>query len=72
MKPLVILLHGLARGHGSMAGLSKHLRARGFDTWSTTYPSRQHSIAYLASALTERTRMPTASLLSTLSVAQQA
>lgn len=54
MKPLVILLHGLARGGGSMAGLSKHLRGKGFDTWSTTYPSRQHSIAYLASALTEQ------------------
>lgn len=54
MKPLVILLHGIARGQGSMAGLSKHLRSRGFDTWSTTYPSRQHSIAYLARALTEQ------------------
>lgn len=54
MKPLVVLLHGLARGHGSMAALSTHLRKHGFDTWSTTYPSRQHSIAYLASALTEQ------------------
>ncbi|HUS30016.1 MAG TPA: alpha/beta hydrolase [Kofleriaceae bacterium] len=54
MKPLVVLLHGLARGHGSMAKLSTHLRKHGFDTWSTTYPSRQHSIAYLASALSEQ------------------
>jgi pimeloyl-ACP methyl ester carboxylesterase len=54
MKPLVVLLHGLARGHGSMAKLSTYLRKHGFDTWSTTYPSRQHSIAYLASALTEQ------------------
>jgi hypothetical protein len=49
----VALLHGLARGHGSMAKLAKALRAEGFATWSQTYPSRRHSISYLASALTE-------------------
>ena len=49
----VVLLHGLARGHGSMAKLAKVLRANAFDTWSQTYPSRRHSIGYLASALTE-------------------
>ncbi len=54
MKPLVVLLHGLARGHGSMAKLGTFLRKRGFDTWSQTYPSRRHSIAYLASALTDQ------------------
>jgi len=54
MKPLVVLLHGLARGQGSMAGLAKALRAAGFDTWSHTYPSRRHSITYLADALTEQ------------------
>jgi pimeloyl-ACP methyl ester carboxylesterase len=54
MKPLVVLLHGLARGQGSMARLGGHLRRHGFDTWSHTYPSRKHSIAYLASALTEQ------------------
>lgn len=53
MKPLVVLLHGLARGHGSMAKLATHLRQQGFETWSRTYPSRRHSISYLASALTE-------------------
>lgn len=53
MKPKVALLHGLARGHGSMAKLAKVLRAAGFSTWSQTYPSRKHSISYLASALTE-------------------
>lgn len=53
MKPLVVLLHGLARGHGSMAKLGTHLRQHGFETWSRTYPSRQHSISYLASALAE-------------------
>ena|SRR5688572_26270576 len=54
MKPLVVLLHGLARGHGSMAKLGGYLRKQGFETWSQTYPSRHHSIAYLASALTDK------------------
>ncbi|MDB4953298.1 MAG: hypothetical protein JWO36_867 [Myxococcales bacterium] len=54
MKPLVVLLHGLARGRGSMSKLGAHLRQRGFETWSHTYPSRKHSIAYLASALTDQ------------------
>ena len=31
VKPLVVLLHGLARGHGSMARLAQRLRAAGFD-----------------------------------------
>ncbi len=53
MKPLVVLLHGLARGHGSMARLGKVLRAEGFETWSRTYPSRKHSISYLAGEVTE-------------------
>jgi len=53
MKPLVVLLHGLARGRGSMERLGAHLRAHEFETWSHTYPSRKHSLAYLASALTE-------------------
>lgn len=53
MKPLVVLLHGLARGHGSMAKLGAFLRAQGFETWSRTYPSRRHSISYLASALSD-------------------
>jgi hypothetical protein len=37
-----------------MASLGAFLRGHGFDTWSHTYPSRRHSIAYLASALTEQ------------------
>jgi triacylglycerol lipase len=53
MKPLVVLLHGLARGHGSMARLGKVLRAAGFDTWGRTYPSRRHSISYLAGELAD-------------------
>lgn len=54
MKPLVVLLHGLARGQGSMTRLARALRAAGFETWSHTYPSRRHSITYLADALTEQ------------------
>jgi triacylglycerol lipase len=53
MKPLVVLLHGLARGHGSMAGMARFLRASGFETFGRTYPSRRHSIAYLADEVTE-------------------
>jgi triacylglycerol lipase len=53
VKPLVVLLHGLARGHGSMAKLGAFLRSNGFETWSRTYPSRRHSISYLASALSD-------------------
>src|SRR5262249_53557279 len=53
MKPLVVLLHGLARGRGSMEKLGAVLRANDFETWSQTYPSRKHSISYLASAITE-------------------
>ncbi len=48
MRPLVVLLHGLARGHGSMAGMARFLRKHGFDTFGRTYPSRRHSISYLA------------------------
>ncbi len=53
MKPLVVLLHGLARGQGSMAKLGAFLRKNDFDTWSHTYPSRRHSITYLANAVSE-------------------
>jgi triacylglycerol lipase len=53
MKPLVVLLHGLARGHGSMARLGKALRAADFETFSRTYPSRRHSIGYLAGEVAE-------------------
>ena len=44
--PLVVLLHGLARGHGSMAGMARFLRKQGFDTFGRTYPSRRHSISF--------------------------
>lgn len=44
-RPLVVLLHGLARTRFSMSGLAVHLGRAGFTTWSRTYPSRQLSIA---------------------------
>ncbi len=53
MKPFVVLLHGMARGHGSMTRLGRFLRAQGFDTASRTYPSRRHSLAYLASEVAD-------------------
>jgi hypothetical protein len=54
MKPLVVLLHGLARGQGAMALLGRFLRKQGFETWSHTYPSRRHSITYLANAVADK------------------
>src|SRR6185295_5454456 len=53
VTPLVVLLHGLGRGHGSMAKLGAHLAAHGFDTWSRTYPSRRAPIAEIARALAD-------------------
>lgn len=53
MAPLVVLLHGLARGHGSMARLGKFLRRHDLETMSRTYPSRRHSIRELAGEVTE-------------------
>ena len=52
-RPLVVLLHGLARGHGSMSRLGTFLRAQGFETFGRTYPSRRHSIQYLASEVSD-------------------
>lgn len=51
--PLVVLLHGLARGQGSMARLGRSLRARGFETASRTYPSRRRSIPELAAGVAD-------------------
>jgi triacylglycerol lipase len=60
VKPLVVLLHGLARGPGSMARLGTHLAAHGFDTWSHTYPSRRASLAEIASGLADAIARETA------------
>jgi hypothetical protein len=53
MTPVVVLLHGLARGHGSMSKLAAHLEANGFETLARTYPSRQHSIGELATSIAD-------------------
>ena len=53
MKPLVVMLHGLARGHGSMSALAAHLETEGFEPFGRTYRSRQHSLAELAAGVTE-------------------
>jgi pimeloyl-ACP methyl ester carboxylesterase len=47
-RPVVVLLHGLARTRHSMAGLARHLTRAGFVTWSRSYPSRRLSIAAAA------------------------
>lgn len=47
-RPLVVLLHGLARRHTSMAGLAGYLRRAGWDTWARSYPSRRAPIEELA------------------------
>lgn len=49
--PLVVLLHGLARGHASLSRLRAALERAGFATWARTYPSRHTSIAAAAAAL---------------------
>jgi triacylglycerol lipase len=43
-KPLVILLHGIARDQQSMANLANYLAQCGWDTWARTYSSRTLSI----------------------------
>jgi hypothetical protein len=52
-RPLVALLHGLARREGSMAPLGRALARAGFDTWARTYPSRHMSIADAARAMAD-------------------
>jgi hypothetical protein len=52
-KPVVVLLHGLARRKGSMAGMRRFLEAAGFETWSRTYPSRRQTILDAASLVAE-------------------
>jgi hypothetical protein len=52
-RPLVVLLHGLARRHTSMAKLASHLHGAGWDTWAKSYPSRRQPIAELAHGVAE-------------------
>jgi hypothetical protein len=44
-RPTVVLLHGLARSHRSLAGLRRHLERAGFPTWARSYRSRRLSTA---------------------------
>jgi hypothetical protein len=53
VKPLVVLLHGLARRRSSMASLGAHLAAHGFDVRSYSYPSRRASLAEIAQSLAD-------------------
>jgi triacylglycerol lipase len=55
-RPLVVLLHGLARTSASMRHMSAALQAAGFETWSCTYPSRRSSIADAAREVVDRLR----------------
>jgi triacylglycerol lipase len=52
-RPLVVLLHGLARRHTSMAKMAAYLRHAGWETWARSYPSRQEPIEVLAAQVTE-------------------
>ncbi|MFG1497273.1 alpha/beta fold hydrolase [Saccharospirillum sp. HFRX-1] len=45
---VVLLLHGLGRGEGSMNALAGDLRAAGYVTCNQAYPSRQQSLPQLA------------------------
>ena len=54
MKATVVLLHGLGRTHRSMGRLQRRLEAAGWDTWSTTYPSRRVSISECADEVARR------------------
>src|SRR5262245_24838500 len=50
---VVVLLHGLARRHGSMSGMAQALAAAGWTTWARTYPSRRMSIAAAAKTVAD-------------------
>lgn len=56
MPPTIVLLHGLARGAPSMAGMARALQAAGFETWLGEYPSTSLSIPEAADALTWQLR----------------
>ncbi len=53
-RPPVVLLHGLARTHLSMAGLGRTLRRHGHQTWARTYPSRRHSVEASAEQIADQ------------------
>ena len=47
-RPLVVLLHGLARSASSMQTMAQALEAHGYRVCNLDYPSREHAIAVLA------------------------
>lgn len=49
----VILLHGLARTSSSMNTMQEALLEEGFSTANIDYPSREHTIEYLATTVVE-------------------
>lgn len=53
-RPLVVLLHGLARTERSMAGLAGFLESHDLQTWRCTWPSRTESIAQAAALVHAR------------------
>jgi pimeloyl-ACP methyl ester carboxylesterase len=55
-RPTVVLLHGLARTHFSVASLRRHIERAGFRTWARTYPSRKMGLAELAADTAARIR----------------
>jgi len=52
-RPVVVLLHGLARTRWSMSRLRRYLERAGYATWSCTYPSRRLSIAACAEGIAD-------------------
>lgn len=54
MTETVIVLHGLARTHRSVAKLRRAIGAAGYSTWSATYPSMRMGIRALAEHTAER------------------
>lgn len=52
----MVVLHGLARSHRSVAGMRRAIERAGFPTWSESYPSTAHGLRELAEALAGRIR----------------
>src|SRR5262249_23524561 len=55
-RPVVVLLHGLARTPWSVQGMPRHPGRAGLATWSRSYPSRRLPIDQLADWIAEHAR----------------
>lgn len=53
-RPVVVFLHGLARGAGSFRSLRRAVEDAGFETWARTYASRKKSLHALSVEVAER------------------